>query len=440
MTAHKHLLTTVLLTIFCLHASAQTNGSNSSYSRFGLGNLNTQYQGFNRSMGGVAQGMADGRIVNMQNPASYSRIDSLSFIFDVGMGMQFGRFSQGGKHVNARNTTLEYVNAGFRLRKGLGMSFGFVPFSSIGYNFSNTGLVGSNATSGQDITTNTTYYGEGGLHQMYLGIGWNPFAHLSIGANISYVWGNYNHTLSQTYAEGGSSNSNYSNQNLAWNSDIRTYKIDLGAQYPIILNPQNMLTLGASVGLGHNIDSEVKMMRYTTGQDTVQDSRRKAFELPLTIKAGAAWQHAGQLTLAADYEQQQWSGCRVPVATIVNNVPRIDVNTNQYLTRHQISVGAEYRNDPTGTDKRYARKIRYRLGAQYATPYTRVNGAEGPKEYSITAGAALPITVSGRSVVNVGVQWFRRQPSISNQITENYFMLHLGVTFNEVWFMKRKFR
>lgn len=436
MNITKHILLWCLTAATSLPAMAQSNGSNSSYSRFGLGTLNDQSQGFNRSMAGVAQGLADGQIVNIQNPAAYSRIDSVTFIFDVGMSMQFGRFSQNGNNINARNTSFDYATAGFRLHKGLGMAIGFVPYSTIGYNFATTSRVGNNLSTGQDITSTTTYYGNGGLHQMMLGIGWNPFAHLSIGANISYLWGNYSHSISQAYAEGGSTSSDYISQSMLWDSDIRTYKLDFGAQYPIILNPQNMLTLGASAGLGHKIGSDVIMTRNSTAGDTCTN----ALEIPFTFGVGAAWQHKGRLTLAADYQQQRWEGCRVPVATTINDVPRIDIRTDQYLIRHQIKVGAEYRQDPTGTDKRYANKIKYRIGAQYTTPYTRVNGVDGPTEYGVTAGAALPITQSGRSVVNVGIEWKHCKPSINTQITENYLMLHLGVTFSEYWFMKRKFR
>lgn len=440
MNITKHILLWGLMAALARPAMAQSNGNNSSYSRFGLGTLNGQSQGFNRSMGGVAQGLADGQIVNVQNPASYSRIDSTTFILDAGMGLQFGRFSQNGNNINARNTSFDYATAGFRLCRGLGMGIGFMPYSTIGYNFANTARVDNSLATGQDITTTTTYYGNGGLHQMFLGLGWNPFAHLSIGVNAAYVWGNYSHTLTQTYAEGGTTSSDYISQNMAWDSDIRTYKLDFGVQYPIILNPQNMLTLGASVGLGHRIGSEVTMMRYTSAKDTVQDARSNALEIPLTFGVGAAWQHKGRLTLAADYQQQRWEGCRVPVASTIDGIPQIDVRTDQYLIRHQVKVGAEYRQDPTGTDKHYANKIKYRIGAQYTTPYTRVNGADGPTEYGVTAGVALPITQSGRSVVNVGMEWMRRKPSVGTQITENYLMLHLGVSFSENWFMKRKFR
>ena len=117
----------MLLTMATLYAPAQTNGSNSPYSRFGLGSLKDQSQGFNKAMSGVALGFRDGNRINMQNPASYSAIDSLSFIFDVGLTLQNVNFKSGGNSINAHNTTLDYINAGFRLCPGLGFSFGLIP-------------------------------------------------------------------------------------------------------------------------------------------------------------------------------------------------------------------------------------------------------------------------------------------------------------------------
>ena len=56
------------------------------------------------------------------------------------------------------------------------------------------------------------------------------------------------------------------------------------------------------------------------------------------------------------------------------------------------------------------------------------------------AGLWKPRTQPGsfEGVGEIGLQWLRRSPSSQNLVTENYFVLNLGVTFNERWFMKFK--
>ena len=116
------ILNTLLLLALSLHA--QTNGSNSSYSRYGLGTLNDQSQSFNRGMGGTGIGLRIGNQLNLANPASYSAIDSLSLLFDVGMNVSLGHLASKTTSVNVRNCSLDFANAGFRLRPGMGLSLG----------------------------------------------------------------------------------------------------------------------------------------------------------------------------------------------------------------------------------------------------------------------------------------------------------------------------
>ena len=84
----KKLLLLSALTVCSGLVTAQTNGSNSPYSRYGFGLLNDRAQGFNKGMSGLAYGMRNGKELNAKNPASYSSIDSLSFIFDIGLSLQ----------------------------------------------------------------------------------------------------------------------------------------------------------------------------------------------------------------------------------------------------------------------------------------------------------------------------------------------------------------
>lgn len=438
MSNSKKYICTLLLAVIATSVGAQSNGCNSSYSRFGLGTLNDQSQGFNKAMGGTGIALRQGNRINMSNPASYSSIDSLSFLMDVGMSLSAGHLSSGTTRVNVKNCTLDYVNLGFRMAPGLGFSAGFVPFSTIGYNFSTENKVANDFTTSQPITTTSTYYGDGGLHQMYMGIGWNPFAGLSIGANASYIWGNYTHNLIQSFYEGGSSTNNYSGLNSTHLAQIKTYRLDFGAQYPIRINKKDYLILGATATLGHKVKNDATLTRYTSAGDSLEVVAKNAFDLPYAFGAGASWIHNSNLMVAADYKQERWADCRMPEMSTQSGTLTYLPTKGSYMNRHKVTLGSQYVIDPL--DRHYINRIQWRLGANYATPYLVVNKHDGPSEFCLTAGAGLPISnnITKATMVNVSIQWMRRSPSVSNQITENYFMFSLGASINERWFEKFK--
>ena len=118
-----------------LGASAQS-GTNSPYSQYGLGILSDQSQGFNRGMNGLGIGLRIGNQVNYLNPASYSSIDSLTMLVDMGLSLQITNFKEGGNKVNARNANFEYAVATFRILPKFGLAAGVVPYTNIGYNYS----------------------------------------------------------------------------------------------------------------------------------------------------------------------------------------------------------------------------------------------------------------------------------------------------------------
>ena len=120
------LLAFLLLLAPCsLPLRAQSTGTISSYSRFGLGVLHDQSNGLSKSMGGVGAGVRVGNRINSLNPASYSAIDSLSLILDVGMSGSFGKMNLGAKTVGVNSATLDYVHVGMHIAKRLGLAAGF---------------------------------------------------------------------------------------------------------------------------------------------------------------------------------------------------------------------------------------------------------------------------------------------------------------------------
>ncbi len=434
MKRYSLLLLSIAISVFTAHA--QLGQCNSPYSRFGLGMLCDQAQGFNKSMAGIGIGVRQGNVLNYNNPASYSSIDSLSMIIDAGMSLTMGNATQGNKAQNFRNAQLDYVSAGFRLRRGLGFSIGFMPFSRIGYQFKKNSIIANDPSQSLNITSTSTYYGEGGLHQVYAGLGWNPFAKLSVGVNAGLMWGNCNHSTTQTFEENGTTSTNFNSLIALHQAQLTTYNIEAGLQYPIRLTEQDWLTTGATITIGHSINSNATLARNAGSTTTPIDTIKAPFDVPFRYGVGLSWRHGLSWLVGADFRYEQWGNCRTPAWDKTSG--EYVAEKGEYKDRFNVRLGAQYTPNPL--KKNYFSRVQYRAGLLYSSPYLVINGQEGPHEYGVTIGAALPITnnYNSRSVVNVGFQWMRRSASGAGLISENYYMLTLGITFNEMWFMKYK--
>ena len=262
---NKYRFFAILSIIVCTLPIWAENGMNSPYTRYGFGQLSSMSVGANKGIGGTGIGLQNNSQINLLNPASYAAVDTLTFLMDIGASLHNTNFAESGVKMNARNTTFDYLAMQFRLRPRLGMTIAMMPFSNIGYNFSNSAVINSyqdpvtgeiiKSEEGEEISVTNRYYGDGGLRQVTAGLGWRPFKGFSIGANFSYLYGEVYHYVYNQYNE--SSISTRTKQYLA---DISTYKTDLGAQYQTTFG-KNRITLGATYQLGHTIDNDIPLGR-----------------------------------------------------------------------------------------------------------------------------------------------------------------------------------
>jgi hypothetical protein len=424
----RFFLGSILLGFGTLSIVAQS-GTKSPYSQYGLGILSDQSQGFNRGMSGLFQGFRSGNQVNMQNPASYSAVDSLSMIFDVGVSGQITNFKEGGAKVNAKTANFEYVTALFRIFPKFGASIGLVPYTNVGYSYSTTQQIGSSST-----TSTMQFSGEGGLRQAYLGLGYEFFKGFSLGANISYFWGSYKKDITVL-----SSDDAVKTLSKTYDADVSSYKLDLGVQYRHSLTKTDELTFGATFGLGHKLGSDPSLTVMTLdGQTGVMsasvDTVHNGLSIPMTIGAGIAYSRNKSLIFGVDYQLMRWGAESFPVVN--ENTNNYELVNNYYKDRHKVTVGAEWL--PNRMSRRFLNRVQYRVGASYATPYYKINGQDGPKELTVSAGFGIPLVNSwnNRSVLNISFQWANL--SAKNLVTENSFRVTIGLTFNERWFAKWK--
>ena len=437
----RKLFLATLLLGSALMVNAQS-GTNSPYSQYGLGILSDQTSGFNRGMNGVGLGFHEHNQVNYLNPASYASIDSMTFILDAGISGQVTNFEEndvtkktGVKKKNANNSNFEYVVAGFRLLPHVGMSFGIIPFTNVGYNYYQSKP--KDIPSDMDFDYANTYSGEGGLHQAYIGAGWEPVKGLAVGANFSYLWGSIDRSVSNSY-----SNSYYKTLTRYYSMQVNSYKVDFGVQYTHQLSKKDWATIGITFSPGHGLgaSADMKIISNDTQNgvtDTTAYSIDKAYKLPTMIGAGVMWNHNNQWKVGFDYSLQKWGSLSYP-RRYVNTKDKNDVLDvgGAYANRHKFNFGAQYCYNER--DRAFLKRVQYRLGASYATPYYKMNGVDGPKEISVSAGFGIPImnSYNSRSLLNISGQWVKN--SADGLIKENVFRINIGLTFNEGWFKKWK--
>ena len=92
-------------------------------------------------MGGIGAGFRYPNTLNLKNPASYSAVDTLTFIADLGFTLQNGNFSEGDVRINAHNASISHMAMQFRVLPKVGMTVSFMPFSNVGYSFSGSSLI-----------------------------------------------------------------------------------------------------------------------------------------------------------------------------------------------------------------------------------------------------------------------------------------------------------
>ncbi|MDM8240519.1 hypothetical protein QUW47_01155 [Phocaeicola barnesiae] len=415
MSSNKALFSALFI-MGAVAANAQSS-TNSPYTRYGLGELSDQAFAHNAAMGGIGYALRSSEQINVMNPASYSAVDSLSFMFDIGMGLKSSNYQENGYKTNAKNASFDYLAMQFRLHPRVGFAVGFTPYSNVGYKFSRT----SDIENSDDVTLTNTFYGDGGLQQIFGGIGFKILDNLSIGANVGYLYGEIDYQTLATLSNGGDQTTTYNN------ISINSYIANFGLQYTQKLSKTDKVTLGLVYGLGHDLKStETKGIQVTDGSsysELTEETIKDSYGTPSTFGAGLTWQHKQNLTVGADYTLQQFENVKY------------DNSTDFYKNRTRIGAGIEYM--PSLYGRNYLSRIRYRAGAYYSSSYMKLPEYDGPKEWGVSAGFGLPLHLFQRNtVLSITGQYVRVLPSVKGMLSENRFVLKLGLTFNEHWFMK----
>jgi hypothetical protein len=113
-----------------------------------------------------------------------------------------------------------------------------------------------------------------------------------------------------------------------------------------------------------------------------------------------------------------------------------DLNTNIANQTYRIALGGEYTPDLNNI-RNYFSRVTYRAGLYYGTEYLSIGGTQLPV-YGVTMGASLPFRRS-LSHLHAAVDVGRLGLTTNNLLQETYLKFTLGITFNDRWFIQKRY-
>lgn len=397
----------------------------SPYSRFGIGDLADNNNAWNMSMGQLGIGLRSPYHVNYANPASYSALDSLSFVFEGGFNGEFVSLKSDFQTASRNYASLGYLLFGMPVNRWWKTSLGLVPFSDVGYNVANYEEYPNSGTVVR------LYTGSGGINRLFWGNSFRLFRNFSIGANVSYLFGSMAREALVLFPDSAYA-MNLKEVVYVTMNDLH---YNFGAQYKLKIKGDLSLNMGAVFAPTLSMASKIDVMASTflitsTGGESPRDTLystegyKGRIMIPMMIGGGFSFDKADKWVVGLDYKWQNWE--KFKAFDLTDSL----VNSWQISVGAQIIPGAENYNN-------YLARVHYRLGFTYGRTYLHLRGQD-LNEYALSFGFGLPLR-GMRTMVNLGAQYGVRGTTADNLIRESSFKIVIGFSIYERWFVKRKY-
>ncbi|WP_430810082.1 MULTISPECIES: hypothetical protein [unclassified Carboxylicivirga] len=409
---NKRLLT-FLLILIAIHSFGQNNTS-SSYSRFGIGLIESKADATLAGMGHTGVALSSSGYLNNINAASYSALDSAHFLFNIQGKTSFAKYQSNTSQQNNFDANIESLSMGFRAGRNWGMGFSLSPYSSVGYK-----IDGEKYILGTTQTYPTQYLGEGGISQISWHNGFALFKNLSLGISASYLWGSSD-IIEVSYYPSIIGETTYNERNY----HIATFLLQYGFQWQHTIG-QNTLTLGATANIATELDTYYKQLIYNDYTSDLSSNTKQLNNalIPCAYQAGVSYANSKGWTLATDFRYDLWD--------------KSELKVSNGKTRNTLAGSIGIQHKPTRYYSAYYRRIHYRLGAFYNQEYLSIQ-EKNIDSKGLTAGITLPMADGSR--INLAYEYKKSGTRQAGLVKETYQTIRIGLSFNERWFQKRTFK
>ena len=148
---------------------------NSPFSRYGIGDIYPQQNIASRGMGGLSAAFTSTQAINTVNPASYGSLSLVTYDFGLTIDARSLLSKTPVSKYKSTNFIPSYLQLGVPLTKPgnkntAGLIFGLRPSTRINYSIKEGSRISYDSLGTTD-SLNELHEGNGGLNQVYLGLG-----------------------------------------------------------------------------------------------------------------------------------------------------------------------------------------------------------------------------------------------------------------------------
>ena len=389
--------------------------SYSPYSYFGVGETNFSATVENQMMGGNTA-YYDSVHQNMNNAASLSKLKFVNY--SVGVDLKNTSYLSASTNEKSTAAAINYISVAIPT-KLLSFSFGIKPKTSVGY------LLENDDKSKTPPELNR-FTGSGGVSNAFVSIGFELFKNWGFGFSSSYAFGNLNHyhtkilenieLYTRVSSESSVSGLDYNFSTVyqkTFNEKITLYSSIIyqpEAKYKS-RNNQIISTIDPNSSFGGDFE-EIDL--------SAVGLKNTNIKIPNSLSFGLGLGQDKKWFLGFNYMKNDEGGYK-------NELDNVEFKSSQTY-----SIGGfllpEY-NSFTN----YFKTLTYRFGVRYKNGGLYVNNQQ-INEIGVNFGFGIPL--AGISSANLGFEFGQRGTTKASLIKEKFFSIRLGVSLNDLWFIR----
>ncbi len=414
----------LLFFLSTLTVLSQTN-TGSPYSLNELGELTFKGNVSNVSLGGIDSAL-DSIEFNINNPSSLAKLKTTNYL--VGSFYKGSKISDNYQSDNVKTSNISYIAIGIPLKR-FGLAFGVIPYSSIGFNLQTTDEYNS------ENSISTRLFGaDGNINKAFFSLGFPIFKYLTLGGSVNYNFGKFNYEkYSQfqdvDYGIFSTSSSEITGFTYSFSSNLTIpIKDDISINLLYTFHPEGDLNSYNEESIYTSSTPSISLESLGDFVDVDLDSRGLENTTLLASKKSIysfGLEKKNSWFLGFQYEIKLSSKFQNSFLQLTNFT---------YRDSNSLSIGGYIIPDNLSITS-YWKRVKYSLGIKNEEKSIIINNLP-VNQFSLNLGLGLPL--SGLSKANLGLE-IGKVGNKDNLVKENYFALRLGLSLNDVWFIKRKY-